>query len=199
MAQLPETIRNLIYEFNKLPGIGPKTSEKFVYFLLNQPREEIDNFVRALNDLKEQIQVCTTCYNFSEKSPCAVCGDPKRNKSVLCIVSESGDQAAIEKTGQFNGLYHILGGAINQIEGVGPDQLKIKELLNRIAAENIQEIILATNPDMEGETTAIYIAKQLGPADVKVTRLAKGLPTGADLEYADEMTLTDALKGRREV
>ena len=199
MAILPETIRNLIYEFNKLPGIGPKTSEKFVYFLLNQPEGEIDNFVRALNDLKEEIQVCKICNNFSEKSPCVLCADPKRDKTSICVVSESADQAVLEKTGQFNGLYFILGGAINQIEGIGPDQLKIKELLNRISSNDIKEVILCTNPDMEGETTAIYIAKQLAPTNVKVTRLAKGLPTGANLEYADEMTLTDALKGRREV
>lgn len=199
MAQLPETIRNLIHEFNKLPGIGPKTSEKFVYFLLNQPKEEIDNFVRALNELKDGIQVCATCHNFSEKSPCAICADPKRDRSVLCVVSESGDQAAIEKTGQFNGLYHVLGGAINQIEGIAPEQLKIRELLDRAGKDGVKEVILATDPNMEGETTAIYMAKQLEPVDVKVTRLARGLPTGADLEYADEMTLTDALKGRREV
>ncbi|MFH1536899.1 MAG: recombination mediator RecR [Patescibacteria group bacterium] len=199
MASLPESIQNLIGEFNKLPGIGPKTSEKFVYYLLSQPKDEIDEFVKALTILKEEIKICETCFNFCPKSPCNICNDSKRNSKVICVVADSADLQAIENTGEFNGLYHVLGGTINQIDGIGPEKLKIKELIKRIQDNNIEEIILGLNPNMEGETTTLYLKKELNPLKIKVTRLARGLPMGADLEYADEMTLTDALKGRNEI
>lgn len=199
MVQLPDTIQNLIHEFNKLPGIGHKTSEKFVYYLLNQPQEEIDKFIRALDDLKKEITVCEKCFNFSSQSPCDICGSASRDKGIICVVSESADLQAIEKTGEFKGIYHVLGGTINQIEGVGPEILKIGELIERVKNDGVSEIILALDPDMEGETTTLYLTKQLRPLEIKITRLARGLPSGADLEYADEMTLTDALKERREV
>ncbi|MFH1781355.1 MAG: recombination mediator RecR [Patescibacteria group bacterium] len=199
MFQLPDTIQNLIHEFNKLPGIGHKTSEKFVYFLLNQPQEEIDKFTRALDDLKKEITICEKCFNFSSQSPCDICGSSSRDKGIVCIVSESADLQALEKTNEFKGIYHVLGGTINQIEGVGPENLKITELIERVKNDGISEIILALDPDMAGETTSLYLVKQLRPLEIKITRLARGLPSGADLEYADEMTLTDALKERREI
>lgn len=195
----PPSIQNLIDEFNKLPGIGQKTSERFVFYLLKKSPQDLERFAKALNHLRDNVSVCSTCYNFSEKNPCAICTDQKRDKSILCVVAESQELLAFEKTGEFNGLYHVLGGVINQVDGIGPEKLRIKELVQRIKKDGIKEIILATNPDLEGESTAIYLTKALKPLGVKISRIGRGLPMGGDIEYADEITLTNALKGRRVV
>lgn len=200
MNYYPEVIQNLINEFNKLPGIGPKTSERFIFYLLKQPRSEIAKFSQALEHLRDKITYCEVCYNFSEKKLCSICSNKTRDNSTICVVAESSDLVAIEKTKEYKGLYHVLGGVINQIEGLGPEKLKIKELLERVKKNKIKEIIIATNPDMEGEFTALYLAKLLKPfRETKITRLGKGIPMGGNLEYADEITLSNALKGRREI
>ncbi|PIP17716.1 MAG: recombination protein RecR [Parcubacteria group bacterium CG23_combo_of_CG06-09_8_20_14_all_35_9] len=201
MNYFPPAIQNLIDEFNKLPGIGPKTSERFVFYLLKQSEEEIEKFAKAIENLKKKITICSQCYNFSEKDPCPICTDPRRDKSLLCVVAYPQDLQAIEKTNEYKGLYHILGGILNPIEGIGPKELKIQELLKRVKKPNskIQEIILGLNPDLEGEATAIYLAKLLRPLKIKVARLARGLPMGSDLQYADEVTLSNALEGRKEM
>jgi len=201
MNYFPPAIQNLIDEFNKLPGIGPKTSERFVFYLLKQSEEEIKKFAKAIENLKKKITICSQCYNFSEKDPCPICTDPRRDKSLLCVVAYPQDLQAIEKTNEYKGLYHILGGILNPIEGIGPKELKIQELLKRVKKPNskIQEIILGLNPDLEGEATAIYLAKLLRPLKIKVARLARGLPMGSDLQYADEVTLSNALEGRKEI
>ncbi|PIY78777.1 MAG: recombination protein RecR [Parcubacteria group bacterium CG_4_10_14_0_8_um_filter_35_7] len=201
MNYFPPAIQNLIDEFNKLPGIGPKTSERFVFYLLKQSEEEIKKFAKAIENLKKKITICSQCYNFSEKDPCPICTDPRRDKSLLCVVAYPQDLQAIEKTNEYKGLYHILGGILNPIEGIGPKELKIQELLKRVKKPNskIQEIILGLNPDLEGEATAIYLAKLLRPLKIKVARLARGLPMGSDLQYADEVTLSNALEGRKEM
>lgn len=196
---LSSSIQKLIQQFNKLPGIGPKTAEKFVFHLLKQPKENLDEFAHSLKELKDSISICSECYDFSETSPCQLCADSSRDKAVICVVSESADILAMEKISEYDGVYHVLGGTINQIEGVGPELLKIKELVERIKNNGVKEIILALDATMEGETTAMYLAKELKALNIKVTRLARGLPMGSDIEYADEVTLANALKGRREV
>jgi len=196
---LPQPIRELIEEFNKLPGIGSKTAEKFAYYLLKQPKEEIDKLIFSLQKIKTSINLCKLCYNFSEKTPCELCADPHRDKTLLCVVSDSADLWALEKTNEYKGCYYILGGLINQIDGVGPDQLRFKELLARIKNNNIKEVILALDATMEGETTVLYLTKALKHLHIKITRLARGLPMGSDIEYADEVTLTSALSGRKEI
>lgn len=199
MGRFPEPIQNLIEEFNKLPGIGPKTSERFIFYLLKQPKKELDNLAEKIRHLKEKITICPTCYNLTDKTPCFICSDKKRDQKIICVVAESPDVAAIEKTDKYNGVYHVLGGVINQIEGVGPDQLKIKELVNRIKKDGIKEVILATNPDIEGESTALYLARLLKQLKIKITRIGRGLPMGSNIEYADEVTLANALAGRGEM
>lgn len=205
----PKSIQNLIDHFSRLPSVGPKTAERYVFYLLRQNPEGLQQFAQAIAELKEKTVVCQTCLSIAETDPCSICSDQKRNRSVLCLVADTRDMLALESTGQYKGLYHILGGVINTIEGVKPEQLNFKSLLSRLKASPIKEIILAFNPDLEGETTAMYLAKLLKPykinpdtklgVGVKITRLAKGLPMGADLEYADEITLTNALKYRNEM
>lgn len=199
MGKLPKPIQDLIEEFNKLPGIGSKTSERFIFYLLKQPDGELDKLSERIRHLKEKILVCPTCYNFADQSPCSICSDKKRDQKIICVVAESPDVIAIEKTDKYNGLYHVLGGVINQIEGIGPDQIKIKELVDRIKKDGVKEVVLATNPDMEGESTALYLARLLKPLNVKVTRIGRGLPMGSNIEYADEVTLANALAGRGEM
>jgi len=199
MPKFPEPISNLINEFNKLPGIGPKTSERFVFYLLKQPKEEISRLSQVLENLKDKITYCSACQNISEKNPCYICSDQRRDKKVICVVAESHDMASIENTGEYKGLYHVLGGDLNPLEGITPDRLKIKELLARVKNDGVKEIILALNPDLEGESTILYLTKILKPLNIKTTRLARGLPMGSDLEYADEVTLSNALKGRLEI
>lgn len=185
--------------FSKLPTVGPKTAERYVFYLLRQHPEWLQGFAQAIAEVKEKTTVCRNCFSIAESDPCAICSSPKRNRATICLVADTRDMLAIESTKQYNGLYYILGGVINTIEGVKPDQLNIKALLNRLKQTGVKEIILAFNPDLEGETTAMYIAKLLKTYRIKITRLAKGLPMGADLEYADEITLSNALKYRNEI
>jgi recombination protein RecR len=195
----PASIQNLIEHFSRLPSVGPKTAERYVFYLLNQHPEMLQQFAQAIAELKEKTTVCRICLAIAETNPCSICSDQKRNHSTICLVAETRDMLAIEATKQYRGVYHILGGVINTIEGVKPEQLNLKGLLARIKNQKVTEIILAFNPDLEGETTSMYIAKLLKPYKIKITRLAKGLPMGADLEYADEITLSNALKYRNEM
>lgn len=199
MKALPESIQRLIKEFNKLPGIGHKTSERFVYHLLRLPREEIDSMGYALQEVRDKIKRCTICSTYTEEDTCTICSDPQRDQTLICVVAEPRDVIALEKTGEFRGLYHVLGGVIDHANGVGPAQLRIDELVTRTESGGVSEVIVATNPDMEGETTALYIAQQLKKTGVSVTRIARGLPIGANIEFADEVTLGNALSGRREM
>ncbi|MFA6028140.1 MAG: recombination mediator RecR [Patescibacteria group bacterium] len=196
---LPDSIQNLIAQFNKLPGIGQKTAERFVFYLLKQPKSEIDEFVKSLNGLKNNIKICSECFDFSETSPCSICRNSQRDKSIICAVAQGPDVIALEKTSEYNGVYHVLNGLINQIEGIGPEKLRVKELINRLKKNGVKEVILALDATMEGETTAMYLIKEIKPLNIKITRLARGLPMGSDIEYADEITLSSALKGRREI
>ena len=195
----PVSIQNLIDHFAKLPSVGPKTAERYVFYLLKAHPDSLQAFAQAIAELKEKTAVCQTCLSIAETNPCSICSDLKRNHSVICLMADARDMLAIEATKQYNGLYFILGGVINTIEGIKPEQLNIKALLNRLKSNNIKEVILAFNPNLEGETTAMYMAKLLKPHKIKITRLAKGLPMGADLEYADEITLSNALKYRNEM
>ena len=201
MSTLPKSVQNLINEFSKLPGIGPKTAQRLTFYLLRQPNLDLENFAQTLSNLHKNIVYCAICFNMAETDPCKICSDSKRNQSVICVVEDSLDVAAMDQISDFNGVYHVLGGVISPLEGVGPEDLKIKELTDRLSKLTDGELILATNPSLEGEATAMYISKQLKLAKferIKVTRLARGLPTGADLEYTDEYTLSKALEGRRE-
>ena len=195
----PASIQNLIDQFSKLPTVGPKTAERYVFYLLRQHSESLQEFAQAIAEVKEKTTVCQTCLAIAESNPCQICSNQKRNHSIICLVADTRDMLAIESTKQYNGVYHILGAVLNTIEGIKPDQLNIKALLNHLKQNSAKEIILAFNPDLEGETTAMYIAKLLKPHKIKITRLAKGLPMGADLEYADEITLSNALKYRNEM
>lgn len=234
--QFPPPITRLIQHFRGLPGVGPRTATRFVFALLNKSEDELRSFGHALTDLKDSVRTCGQCFNISLQNPCTICADQKRDHTILCIVARPQDIQAIEETREYRGLYHVLGGALNPIEGVTPEQLRIKELLNRLdnptpphlpserggndlpisptfqggvrwglhpargqSDEGIHEIILALNPDLEGESTSLYLAKLLKPRVHKLTRLARGLQQGADLEYADEVTLINAIKGRREI
>lgn len=197
MKVLSPAVQNLIEYFQKLPGIGPKTAARLSYYLLRMPKEEVSGFAQAIIDLKEKTVICSICFNISDTNPCLICEDKKRDRQSLCIVEEPLQVLAIEKSG-FKGIYHVLHGVISPLNNVGPQDLRIKELLNRLKTEKISEIILATNLTMEGEATAMYLKKLLHPLDIKITRLASGLPVGGDLEYSDEVTLSRALEGRRE-
>ena len=199
MSKIPESINNLIEEFNKLPGIGPKTAEKFVFYLIKQSPNDLEKFSQSLLNLKNEIKLCNNCFNFSSSDPCKNCSDSSRDNLILCIVAEPADIMAIEKTNQFNGKYFVLGGVIDQPNGIGPEQLRIKELENKLSKNGINEVIVATNPDMEGETTALYLSKLLKKYKIKTTRIARGLPMGGDIEYADEITLSSALENRKEI
>ena len=197
---LPSPIKKLINQFTKLPGIGEKTAARLAFYLLKQSKEELEIFSKTLAELKEKIVRCSICQNIAETDPCPICKDPNRDKSVICVVGEPLDMVALEGTSEYKGVYHVLGGSISPVEGIGPDQLKIKELQDRVekGKDKIKEIILANDPTLEGEATAMYIAKLLKPLNIKITRIARGLPVGGDLEYADEVTLSNALKGRKE-
>ena len=203
MSKFPPALQNLIDHFSRLPGVGPKTALRFVFYLLKQPKEEVTKFAAALGVIKDNIATCQVCQNFSEKNPCPICADSRRDHSSICVVAEHQDLPVIENTGEHHGTYHVLGGVLDPLHGVTPDQLKIKELVARIQNANgkIREIILALNPDLEGETTMLYLTKLIKSfgKSIKITRLARGLPMGSDLEYADEVTVSDALKGRKEI
>ncbi|MCL5942821.1 MAG: recombination mediator RecR [Actinobacteria bacterium] len=195
----PEPIQRLVDELNKLPGVGPKTAQRLAFHLLNRPPDEARRLAGAITEARERVGHCSTCYNLTDQDPCRVCSDGRRDRSCLCVVEEAKDVAAVEKTREYRGLYHVLQGCISPMDGIGPDDLRIKELLDRLRAGEVREVILATNPDVEGEATALYIGRLLKPLGLKVTRLARGLPMGGDLEYADEVTLGKALEGRREI
>jgi len=195
----PEPIAKLIEGFMKLPGIGPKTAGRLAFFVLSMDEEDVLDLAKALVNAKRQLRHCSVCQNITDVDPCRICRDPKRDRSVICVVQDPKDVVAMEKTHEFHGLYHVLHGAISPLDGVGPDDIRIAELLERLKTEPVQEVILATNPTIEGEATAMYLARLIKPAGIRVTRIAHGLPVGGDLEYADEVTLTKALEGRREL
>lgn len=197
MHALP--IERLIEQFKKLPGIGYKTAERLAFYVLSQPKEYAEQIASALICAKEEIRFCECCFNLTDKSPCDICKDSRRDCSVICVVETPKDVAAMENMHEYKGLYHVLHGALSPMDGVGADDIRIKELLERVYKEDIKEVIMATNPNIAGEATAMYIAKLLKPFDVKVTRIAHGVPVGADIEYADEVTLMRAMEGRREI
>jgi len=199
MSPTPHALEQLIREFTKLPGIGPKTAERLVYYLLKQPKEELVSLADSLRQAKDEVVICRQCFRFADQDPCPICADKRRDKSLLCVVAESQNIPVIEKTGAFAGHYHVLGGLISPLEGITPDKLKIGELEQRLKTNGVKEVILALNPDLDGETTSLYLAKLIKPIGIKVTRLARGLPMGADLEYADEVTLENAILGRKEI
>ncbi|RLT43712.1 MAG: recombination protein RecR [Chloroflexi bacterium] len=205
MQPLAQPVSSLIDAFSRLPGIGPKSASRLAYFLLRADSDIALNLAAALTELKEKTVFCSVCHNIADRQPCAICDSPQRDASIICVVEEPLDVQAIERTGAFRGVYHVLHGAISPVEGIGPDDLKIRELLKRVQASekegavSVQELLLATNPNLEGEATAMYISRLFKPLGVKVTRLARGLPTGGDLEYADESTLSNALAGRLEM
>jgi recombination protein RecR len=193
-----DSLEKLIEEFSKLPGIGKKTAQRMAFHVLKSRKEEAEALAQALLDVKEKVNYCSVCFNITEEDPCKICKDEKRERSVICVVEEASDVLALEKTNQYKGLFHVLGGVLSPLDGIGPDDLKIKELLSRLKGKQVKEVILATNPNTEGEATAIYIAKLIKPLTVKVTRIARGLPAGGDLEYADQVTLANAIEGRIE-
>jgi recombination protein RecR len=192
-------VQDLIDELGRLPGIGPKSAQRIAFHLLKVPREDALRLAHAVVEVKDRVSTCSRCFNVSEGEECGICADPRRSSATVCVVEEPRDVVAVEKTQEFRGRYHVLQGAISPIEGIGPEQLKVRELLTRLEPEGITEVILCTNPNIEGEATAMYLARLLRPLGVTVTRLASGLPVGGDLEYADELTLGRALEGRREV
>ncbi len=192
-------VQDLIDELGRLPGIGPKSAQRIAFHLLKLDKQDALRLAHAIGEVKDRVSFCRTCFNVSEGEQCGICGDSRRDTTVVCVVEEPRDLVAVEKTGEFHGRYHVLQGAISPIEGVGPDQLRVRELIDRIGRDGIEEIILCTNPNLEGEATAMYLARLLKPMGLRVTRIASGLPVGGDLEYADELTLGRALEGRREV
>lgn len=194
-----EPIARLIGELSRLPGIGPKTAQRLAMYLVRLPRQQAESLTAAVLAVKDRIIHCSVCGNLTETDPCRICADPGRDPAVLCVVEEPKDLVALEKTREFRGRYHVLGGAISPMEGIGPDDLRLKELLPRIASGEVREVVLATGPDVEGEATALYAARLLKPLGVRVTRIAHGLPVGGDLDYVDEVTLARALEGRREM
>ena len=195
---LPDSLLRLVEELQRLPGIGPKGAQRLAFHLLRTPREQTERLVDALRDVKERVTYCSSCNNITDVDPCAFCSNESRDRSIICVVEEPQNVAAIEKTREFKGTYHVLMGALSPLQGIGPDDLKITGLLARVT-NGVREIILATNPNVEGEATAIYLARLLKPLGVKVTRIAMGVPVGSDLEYADEVTMHKSLEGRREV
>jgi recombination protein RecR len=202
-------VQDLIDELGRLPGVGPKSAQRIAFHLLKLPRDDALRLARSITEVKDRVTFCRRCYNIAEGSSerrepgegpeCAICADPRRDTHLVCVVEEPRDIVAVEKTGEYKGRYHVLHGAISPIEGIGPDQLRVKELLARIDPEEVTEIILCTNPNLEGEATALYLGRLIKPLGVRVTRIASGMPVGGDLEYADELTLGRALEGRREV
>lgn len=197
MASITDSIDKLIEEFSKLPGIGQKSAQRLAFYVLKIKKEEAKKLAQAILGVKEKVAYCSVCFNLTEDDPCKICRDKKRDSSVICVVEEANDVVAIEKTNQYKGLYHVLGGVLSPLDGIGPDELRIKELMSRLK-KGVKEVILATNPSAEGEATAVYLSKLIKPMGIKVTRIARGLPAGGDLEYADMATLSKALEGRVE-
>jgi len=195
---LTPTLSKLMQELEKLPGVGPKTAQRLAFYILSRPKEEMLSLANAIIDVKERIKTCKRCFNFSEEELCPICTDESREKSVICVVADALDLMAVESSGAYKGLYHVLQGVISPLDGIGPEELRIKELIERIKTEGVSEVILALNPTVEGEATAHYIANLIRPLGVKITQLAMGIPAGGDLNYADKMTIARALVGRRE-
>jgi recombination protein RecR len=199
MAVYTAPVQSLIDELGRLPGVGPKSAQRIAFHLLKIPIDDVARLATAITEAKARVRFCARCFNFADSELCPICSDDRRDPTVLCVVEESRDIVSIEKTGEFKGRYHVLLGAMSPLDGIGPEQLKMKELFARIEPESIEEVILCTNPNTEGEVTAMYIARMMKPFGVRVTRIASGLPVGGDLEYADELTLGRALEGRREL
>jgi recombination protein RecR len=198
-ATYTQPVQVLIDELGRLPGIGPKSAQRIAFHLLKVPAEDVRRLADALTEAKARVRFCERCWNIADGQLCPICGDSRRDPTVICVVEESRDIVALERTGEFRGTYHVLLGAMNPLEGIGPEQLKIKELFARLEPEGVTEVILCTNPNTEGEVTAMYLARMLKPFGLRITRIASGLPVGGDLEYADELTLGRALEGRRDV
>lgn len=199
MALYIKSVENLINEFRKLPGIGPKSAKRIVFYLLKLSNSDVSKLSQALIEMKEKVKICKSCYNLTEEDVCSICKDQSRDKKKICIVEEVSDLIIIEKTGEYRGRYHILGGLLSPIENIGPKEIRIPRLLERIKEDDTEEVIMALNPTVEGESTAMYLKKILSPLGVKVTKLASGLPVGGDLEYADEVTIGRAISDRREL
>ena len=197
MKYSSDAVEKAIHELSKLPGIGRKSAQRHVFYLLKQAENHVQQLADALLELKSKVRNCTVCFNITEADPCHFCVSEKRDRTVICVVEEANDVLALENTGEYRGLYHVLGGSLSPLDGIGPDDLRIKELLSRLS-DNVSEIIIATNPNTEGEATALYLAKLVKPLNIKISRIARGIPVGADLEYADEITLARALEGRLE-
>ncbi len=199
MAAYAGPVQDLIDELGRLPGVGPKSAQRIAFHLLRLPKDDAMRLSRAIEQAKDKVAWCQRCFNLADAPECGICTDDRRDARVLCVVEEPKDLVAVERTGEYRGRYHVLQGALNPMEGIGPDHLRVKELLARIVPEGVEEIILCTNPNIEGEATAMYLARTLEVAGLKITRIASGLPVGGDLDYADELTLGRALEGRREV
>lgn len=199
MSYYSPSIEKLVEAFEKLPSIGHKTAVRLAFFMLDATNEEINEFITSITNAKKNLKYCSKCYNISDTDPCPICANPKRDESMICVVEDVKDIIAMERTHEFRGVYHVLHGSISPMNGIGPDDIKLKELLSRLQSDIVKEIILATNPRVEGEATAMYISKLVKPLGIKVTRIAHGIPVGGDLEYIDEITLTKALEGRREI
>ncbi len=195
----PEPIAKLIDAFSRLPGIGPKTAARLAFYVLRMEENDVMDFAKALVSVKRNLLYCSICCNITDSDPCRICQDKHRDRTAICVVQEPKDLIAMERTKEFQGMYHVLHGAISPVEGIGPDDIRISELLNRLTDETVQELIIATNPNIEGEATAMYLSRLVKPFGIRVTRIAHGLPVGGDLEYADEVTLSKALEGRREI
>ena len=199
MSLYSPSIEKLIESFERLPSIGHKTAARLAFYMLNCSEEETNEFISSIVNAKKNLKYCSKCFNISDTDPCSICSNPKRNESLICVVEDVKDVIVIEKMHEYKGLYHVLHGTISPMDGIGPDDIKIKELLSRLMEGTVKEVILATNPRVEGEATAMYLSKLIKPLGVKVTRIAHGIPVGGDLEYTDEVTLTKALEGRREI
>ena len=195
----PKSIASLIEHFQKFPSVGPKSAQRMAFYLLRMPKSEVEKFAQSMLDAKEKTKTCEICFNLSSTSPCEICTSTQRDKSTICVVAETKDLIAIEKTNEYKGLYHVLQGLISPMNGIGADDIRIKELLNRLTDENVREVILALSPSVEGEATSLYLNKLIKPFGIKISRIAFGLPVGSDLEYADEITIAKALEGRREL
>lgn len=195
----PKSIAALIEQFQKFPSIGPKSAQRMAFFLLRMSKGDVENFAKTVIEAKENTKTCEVCYNLSTSSPCEICSSTTRDKSTICVVSESKDLIAIEKTNEYKGMYHVLQGLISPMDGIGAEDIRIKELLNRLTDEGVKEVILALSPSVEGEATSLYLTKLIKPFGIKVSRIAFGLPVGADLEYADEITIAKAIEGRHEI
>ncbi len=195
----PKSVATLIEQFQKFPSVGPKSAQRMAFYLLKMPLAEVQKFAQSMIEAKENTRTCEICFNLSSNSPCEICSSTNRDRSMICVVSETKDLIAVEKTNEYNGLYHVLQGLISPMDGIGADDIRIKELLTRLTDENVKEVILALSPSVEGEATSLYLSKLIKPFGIKISRIAFGLPIGSDLEYADEITIAKAIEGRREI